>query len=1064
MSSIKRMSTMFRRKESSTANGSNGAIGVNTAGTSSVSPTVTSPTSPKPEENEGLSVLKDFTDKIKKGIPYDFNTSSIAAVLDLIRNKDCIDDRKLFLEHALTFISRLEEGPFAKTVRNKIIQLLYNDLTHPASTSISNQFAWRTADGSYNNIDVPDMGKAGTPYSRSVQQSVALPKNQLPDPGLLFDTLLRRDGFVEHPGGLSSLMFAFATLVIHSVFRTSHRDWNINETSSYVDLAPLYGNSEADQNRIRVRDGRGLLHPDVFAEDRLLLLPPAVCVLLVLFNRNHNYIAAKLLEINERGTYVEPSTLSLDNPAQKKKLLEQEEELFQTTRLVNVGWFGTVVFSDYFSCILGLVRDGSSWSLNPFEEMRLDDHSLFERGKGNVCSVEFNCLYRWHATTSREDEKWTEQIFDQIFPNKPFEDVTSMDFRIAAHKLQQVQPPPTEWTFGGLKRQADGSFKDADLANVLHDATEHSAGAFRARGTPSVMRLNEVMGIEQSRKWGVCSLNEFRKFLGLKPFSSFLEWNSNPDIARTAELLYGDVNRLELYVGLQAEEAKPLVDGAGLCPGYTISRAILSDAIALTRGDRFFTHDFTPFNLTSWGFQDCQRDPNAFGFGSTLGKLFLRTLPENFSDNSVYTFFPLMTPQSMATHLKKLNKLDLYDLSRPKARNPSTVVDDYSQIVTILKEVNAFRTPYGEKARKLIKGKGFYPAESNKEQDVVRKALSGSPELVAKIGAYFYDQTKKQIDVNSYALVGAKTRGIDLVRRVISNLASIWLTDLSGFNAKAPEAQDDFKIDTVEELFTALSEIYSFIFWNVEPAKVMVLQEKVRKHVNELLPRIKDNLTGTKPSITGLISSLFKYKKPTHPEVIQRLTENEALKDRDTLGNAVFALMIVANAEISLAATNMVDYYLGSAKAAEIQKAAVANDIGKLKEYVYEALRTVPPFAGVYRISTREQVLGGRKFAESERVFLDISTANNKVSSGSKDVTRGEGAFEYLGEQLTVEILAQILRGIFERPDLKRAPGHSGEIQRFRDDSRPECHFAYLNHGQSICEWPTSLSILYTAA
>ena len=26
-----------------------------------------------------------------------------------------------------------------------------------------------------------------------------------------------------------------------------------------------------------------------------------------------------------------------------------------------------VVFSDYFSTILGLVRDGSSWSLEPFE-------------------------------------------------------------------------------------------------------------------------------------------------------------------------------------------------------------------------------------------------------------------------------------------------------------------------------------------------------------------------------------------------------------------------------------------------------------------------------------------------------------------------------------------------------------------------------------------------------------------------------------------------------------------------------------------------------------------------
>ena len=48
-----------------------------------------------------------------------------------------------------------------------------------------------------------------------------------------------------------------------------------------------------------------------------------------------------------------------------------------------------------------------------------------------------------------------------------------------------------------------------------------------------------------------------------------------------------------MQVGLQAEEAKPVVDGAGLCPGYTMSRAILGDAIALTRGDRFFTTDFT---------------------------------------------------------------------------------------------------------------------------------------------------------------------------------------------------------------------------------------------------------------------------------------------------------------------------------------------------------------------------------------------------------------------------------------------------------------------------------------
>ena len=50
-------------------------------------------------------------------------------------------------------------------------------------------------------------------------------------------------------------------------------------------------------------------------------------------------------------------------------------------------------------------------------------------------------------------------------------------------------------------------------------------------------------------------------------YSSFLEWNPDPVIAGAAEKLYGHIDRLELYVGLQAEEAKPVVEGAGLCPG-----------------------------------------------------------------------------------------------------------------------------------------------------------------------------------------------------------------------------------------------------------------------------------------------------------------------------------------------------------------------------------------------------------------------------------------------------------------------------------------------------------------
>ena len=144
--------------------------------------------------------------------------------------------------------------------------------------------------------------------------------------------------------------------------------------------------------------------------------------------------------------------------------------------------------------------------------------------------------------------------------------------------------------------------------------------------------------------------------------------------------------------------------------GYTISRAILSDAIALTRGDRYFTHDLTPFNLTSWGFHDCQRNPKAFGFGSTLGRLFLRTLPNNFTENSVFTFFPLMTPDAMKTNLTKLDVVHQYDLARPTTKKATEVISTHATVASILKDKEGFIAPYKARVDRVLRGKGYVSA------------------------------------------------------------------------------------------------------------------------------------------------------------------------------------------------------------------------------------------------------------------------------------------------------------------------------------------------------------------
>lgn len=62
-------------------------------------------------------------------------------------------------------------------------------------------------------------------------------------------------------------------------------------------------------------------------------------------------------------------------------------------------------------------------------------------------------------------------------------------------------------TSRSLAREEDGRFSDADIARILQDATADRACAFRARGVPAVMRIVEILGMEQARAWGACSVS-----------------------------------------------------------------------------------------------------------------------------------------------------------------------------------------------------------------------------------------------------------------------------------------------------------------------------------------------------------------------------------------------------------------------------------------------------------------------------------------------------------------------------------------------------------------------------
>lgn len=96
--------------------------------------------------------------------------------------------------------------------------------------------------------------------------------------------------------------FSFATIVIHECFQSNRDEHWINDTSSYVDLSTLYGNTEKEQVRVRTyEDGR--IYPDSIASERIMMMPPGVIAVLLMFSRNHNVIAESLMSVNEDGKY-----------------------------------------------------------------------------------------------------------------------------------------------------------------------------------------------------------------------------------------------------------------------------------------------------------------------------------------------------------------------------------------------------------------------------------------------------------------------------------------------------------------------------------------------------------------------------------------------------------------------------------------------------------------------------------------------------------------------------------------------------------------------------------------
>ena len=90
-----------------------------------------------------------------------------------------------------------------------------------------------------------------------------------------------------------------------------------------------------------------------------------------------------------------------------------------------------------------------------------------------------------------------------------------------------------------------------------------------------------------------------------------------------------------------------------------------------------------------------------------LGRLLLRTLPGEYTNNSSYAWFPLMTPSAMERILTKLGQAKVYSLEKPVKVAEVPVLASYEDVRNALRDEKDFAAGFAERVQAVFKGDGW---------------------------------------------------------------------------------------------------------------------------------------------------------------------------------------------------------------------------------------------------------------------------------------------------------------------------------------------------------------------
>lgn len=920
-------------------------------------------------------VPNTISNKLKEGVSTAiWNPRTTGGVITSLFTSQGLD-----LEKAASLAAQWKENSaLRRQILNDRVTQYWDRMLHPPPSFLGDAFQYRTVDGKFNNVQFPHLGQGGAPYARTVPAKSRLLGAQ-PDPGVIFDKLLARNGDgLESESGLSSFLLYHATIIIHDIFRTNESDRNISDTSSYLDLSPLYGYNEETCNKVRDRSQfRGLLKPDTFSEERLLRQPPGVCIMLVMYNRYHNFVARQLYRINENGRFQVPKIYrnpnkkdaitdyakSLDKSnmdtfhANLKKYEENydivwrklDDDLYNTARLITCGMYINISIHDYLRALMGFHSWDTTFTLDPRTCINVNGNKEGPpRGGGNQVSVEFNVLYRFHSAISRHDEEWAIKALSAIHGGQNNEDLTPEELqKIAEDARNQKAMNPEDRTFGLKRDPVTGLFKDDEMLSRLLEAMNAPLGEFGPQNIPKFMRPVEIRGILQARKWEVGTLNDFREFFGMPRHQTFESVTPNVEIQDALRDLYEHPDKIELYPGVfcECDENKRMGPGPKNMGG-TLWTAIFSDAISLVRSDRFYTTDWNTNSLTAWGMKEVTPDDDVLK-SSVFHRLFQRAFPGRFPYNSLYFFHPFFTPKAneeLARQQKYLSGLEYKKLDVTKAPKAPKIIKTFTlakELLTthphvLIEPASEDPTAIDPLLKEMLNRRKS--ADALKEHPTDTEVLE-EKQLQKLIYEYIDTTTRTIIErevirVQRYPEPNAddiKNKGlgvhqyhVDIVRDVAVPVVTHLVGNFLGIDHLIKTDTNPKGKYSENEIYKHVTNCQMFFAYNTDETKLLKRRKAFKDSMDFMLEQARKSISSAKPwAIFSFLGSTSKFAIDANKTSKENLTEYGKAMMREVLrqegGNvdkaaaAIVLIALDAAFNTVLTFTSILEYFLDGA-------------------------------------------------------------------------------------------------------------------------------------------------------